>query len=111
VALVVDALIGYGLTEAPRDRAADLIERTADADRVCSLDVPSGVNATTGETPGVAADPDRVLTLALPKTGLTTVDGDLLLGDIGIPVGVYRRLGMDFETPFRDAGRVPLHRR
>jgi NAD(P)H-hydrate repair Nnr-like enzyme with NAD(P)H-hydrate epimerase domain len=34
-----------------------------------SLDVPSGIDATTGETPGVAVLARATLTLALPKTG------------------------------------------
>jgi NAD(P)H-hydrate epimerase len=60
--LVVDALVGYGLDGAPRGRTASLIDRVAStADRVVSLDVPSGLDATTGERPGVAVDPMRTV--------------------------------------------------
>ena len=63
--LVVDALIGYSLAGAPRGRTAELIELcNASASRVLALDVPSGLNATTGATPGLAVRPDRTLTLA-----------------------------------------------
>ncbi len=73
---VVDALVGYGLQSAARGRVAELIEAAPAFDRVVSLDVPSGTNATTGERPGVAVDPDAVVTLALPKPGLAAVAGN-----------------------------------
>jgi NAD(P)H-hydrate epimerase len=99
--IVVDALIGYGLRGAPLGRTAELIELCLqNAARVLSLDVPSGLNATTGEMPGPAISPDRTLTLALPKTGLKGVPGDLYLADIGIPPEVYRPLGISFEPFF-----------
>jgi NAD(P)H-hydrate epimerase len=106
--LLVDALIGYGLDGLVEGRAAYLISATNRSDaRVLSLDVPSGLNATTGERPGPSVSADRTLTLALPKTGLTTVR-DLRLADIGIPAGVYERVGVDYAQPFdgRPAVRV-----
>ncbi len=58
---VVDALIGYGLTGAPRGAAAGLIEAVdSAAETIVSLDVPSGTNATTG----VAVEPDRTVARA-----------------------------------------------
>jgi NAD(P)H-hydrate epimerase len=51
-------------------------------DHVVSLDVPSGVNATTGDAPGPSASPDLVVTLALPKTALDPTAYRLLLADI-----------------------------
>jgi NAD(P)H-hydrate epimerase len=99
--LVVDALIGYSLRGAPRGRAAELISLcNAHAARVLALDVPSGLNATTGETPGVVVRAERTLTLALPKTGLRDVPGALYLADIGVPPEVYHRLGLSFDPPF-----------
>jgi NAD(P)H-hydrate epimerase len=99
--LVVDALIGYSLRGAPRGRAAELIDLcNRHAARVLSLDVPSGLNATTGEAPGSVVQPERTLALALPKTGLQRVAGDLFLADIGIPPEVYCRLGPSFAQAF-----------
>jgi len=99
--LVVDALIGYSLAGAPRGRTAELIALcNASASRVLALDVPSGLDATTGETPGIVVRPDRTLTLALPKTGLARVPGDLYLADIGIPPEVYARLGIALASIF-----------
>jgi NAD(P)H-hydrate epimerase len=107
--LVVDALIGYGLAATPRGRTADLIDvcnrRSA---RVLSLDVPSGLDATTGDAPGAIIHPERTVTLALPKTGLYRVPGELYLADIGIPPEVFRRLGLSFRSPFAHRAWVRL---
>jgi len=107
--LVVDAILGYGLAGAPRGRAADLIEWTETVDApILSLDVPSGIDATTGERPGVAVHPARTLTLALPKTGLAELSGDLLLADLSIPAVVYDRLDIPYESPFGEQFCVEL---
>jgi len=99
--VVVDALIGYSLKGSPKGRTAELISLcNENATNVLSLDLPSGMNATTGETPGVVVYPTRTLTLALPKIGLHQVDGDLYLADIGIPPEVYQSLGISFEPFF-----------
>lgn len=99
--LVVDALIGYSLRGAPRGRPADLIDLcNRHAARVLSLDVPSGLDATTGKPPGSVVRPERTLTLALPKTGLWELPGGLYLADIGIPPEVYRRLWQTFDPAF-----------
>ena len=102
--VVVDALIGYSLRGAPRGRAVELIHACNRHGRVLSLDVPSGLDATTGEAPGAVVQPERTLTLALPKTGLSRIPGDLYLADIGIPPEVYERLGLSYRSPFPDAG-------
>ena len=99
--LIVDALVGYGLRSAPRPRVAYLIEAMNRAPAaVLSLDVPSGVDATTGLAPGAAVQPERILTLALPKTGLAQMDARVYLADIGIPPAVYARVGIDYTPPF-----------
>jgi len=108
-ALVVDALLGYSLHGPPRGRVADLIAMSnRKGRRVLSLDLPSGRDATTGETPGQVMQPERTLTLALPKTGLRGLPGALYLADIGIPPAVYRRIGLSFEWPLWDQYWIPL---
>ncbi len=101
--VVVDALIGYGLRGTPQGQTAHLIEScNHSATRVLALDIPSGLDATTGQALGPVVRPDRTLTLALPKTGLRSVPGDLYLADIGIPPEVFLRLGLAYESPFKD---------
>ncbi len=99
--LVIDALIGYSLKGAPRGITKNLIETVNEfSDRTLSLDIPSGFDSTSGETPGVSIKPHRTLTLALPKTGLRKVSGELYVADIGIPPEVYARLGIALEPFF-----------
>lgn len=100
--LVLDALIGYGLQQAPKGRSAELIAWTTSSRApVLSLDIPSGVDSTTGQAPGVFIKARSTLTLALPKKGLLPQHtGDLYLGDIGIPAAVYQRLGVTYVSPF-----------
>lgn len=116
--VVVDALIGYSLEDAPKAEVRDMInwaadQRTRFGARVVSLDLPSGVDATTGEAPGAHICADTTLTLALPKTGLhpsgelaPSCAGDVRLGDIGLPSGLYARFGS--PIPFRTAFVVDI---
>jgi NAD(P)H-hydrate epimerase len=107
--VVVDGLIGYGLRGSPQGRTAELIEWCNQyAARVLSNDLPSGLNATTGEAPGPVVRADRTLTLALPKTGLQHVPGDLYLADIGIPPDLYLGLGLTVRLPFRETYWIRL---
>ena len=108
--LVLDALIGYGLQSAPSGHVADLIEwTTLSAAQVLALDIPSGVAATIGATPGVFVNARWTMTLALPKKGLRPqVTGKLYLADIGIPPAVYQRIGVEYVPPFGRDFWVPL---
>lgn len=108
--LIVDAVIGYSLSKAPRGVAREVITwANGSTAPILALDVPSGINATTGEAPGVAARAESTLTLALPKTGLLPDrSGELFLADIGIPGAVYAKLGIDYTSPFDYRFRVPL---
>lgn len=100
-AVLVDALIGYGLSGAVRESVATLVRAMNQHDgSVVSLDVPSGVDATSGERLGVAVDPERTVTLALPKRGLADRPEPLALADIGIPRVVYDRLDIAYDPPF-----------
>lgn len=115
VDLVVDGVIGYSLKGAPRGGAARLVEWTDGAGApVLSLDLPSGIDASTGQLPGVAVRASTTLTLALPKVGLRREPavgyvGDLWLADIGIPPAVYAEaLGIHLDTPFSTSDLVRL---
>lgn len=108
VGLIVDALVGYQLTGPLGGVIRELVEWTADQDGpVLSLDVPSGVDATTGESCGPVVHATKTMTLALPKTGLSVpAVGALMLADIGITAGVYERVGISvpgelFGTAYR----------
>lgn len=95
-ALTVDAVLGYSLEGAPRGVGADLIGWMTNVSApVLALDVPSGVDATTGDAPGVHVRAATTMTLALPKTGLDGgAAGELWVADIGIPRRVFERSGV-----------------
>lgn len=93
--IIVDAVFGIGLTEAPDARAAALLDAAARirarGARVLAVDVPSGLIADGGRVPGAALAADRVLTIGLDKFGLHVWPGAALVGqvdllDIGYPV-------------------------
>lgn len=78
---------------------------------VISLDVPSGIDATTGKQTDNFIQPVETLTLALPKTGLMPeVSGELFLVDIGIPTMVYQQMQLDYTSPFVKDFGVKLKR-
>ena len=110
VDLILDGLIGYGLQSAPQGIFAELI-RWANSKRapIISLDVPSGLDSTTGATPGEFIRPSWTMTLALPKSGLAKAEvGELILADISIPEETYRRASVSYVSPFGNRFRVPL---
>ncbi len=110
VDLILDAIFGYSLRGSPVGQAAEMIEWANGVGKpIVSLDVPSGVDATSGEAPGEHVRASATLTLALPKTGLRPgKTGDLCLADIGIPARAFQRLGLQYSPPFGPGFRVPL---
>jgi ADP-dependent NAD(P)H-hydrate dehydratase / NAD(P)H-hydrate epimerase len=89
--LVVDAVFGTGFSGAPRRPAARLLEEmTALPPPILALDVPSGVDASTGEIAGVAVKAERTVTFHALKIGLAVAPGrfhagDVEVADIGLP--------------------------
>jgi NAD(P)H-hydrate epimerase len=98
--LIIDAMIGYSLQGAPQGRAADLIQMANQGGvPILSLDVPSGLDTTSGKAFDPHIQAAATLTLALPKIGLLleTVKlsvGELFLADISVPPQLYANLGL-----------------
>ncbi len=94
--LVLDALIGYSLKEALKGSVKEYVEHINEfGGPVLSLDMPSGVDATSGDTPGAFVRAACTLTLALPKQGLANpAAGEIWLADIGIPPEAFERVGV-----------------
>jgi NAD(P)H-hydrate epimerase len=83
--LVIDALLGTGIRGAPRDDVAAEIERiNASGAPVLAVDIPSGVNASTGEVEGAAVRAAVTVTMHGPKVGLAVGPGCFLAGDVVI---------------------------
>ncbi|AMO50910.1 Carbohydrate kinase, YjeF related protein [Enterobacter sp. FY-07] len=73
VDLIIDGLLGTGLTCAPRDNVAQLIDHVnAHPAPVLALDIPSGLNAQTGAAPGAVIHAHHTLTFIALKPGLLT---------------------------------------
>ena len=92
-AVAVDAILGTGFSGAPHGPAADAIAAlNAWGGPVVACDVPSGVDASTGEAEGAAVRAVATATFAAAKPGLWINPGKGLAGavrviDIGIPPG------------------------
>jgi ADP-dependent NAD(P)H-hydrate dehydratase / NAD(P)H-hydrate epimerase len=69
--VIVDGMLGTGSAGAPRGRIAEWIDRINASGRpVLALDLPSGVDATTGVVPGEAVRATTTVTFGWPKLGL-----------------------------------------
>ncbi len=81
--LLVDALLGTGLDRSPAGHYADAIELMNQATAaVVAVDIPSGLNADTGQVMGKAAEADLTVTFIGRKRGLYTADGPDFAGSI-----------------------------
>ena len=81
--VIVDALFGTGFTGEPRAEAAMLIERmNAAGAPIVSVDLPSGVDASTGEIAGAAVRAALTVTFHAPKVGLAVAPGLFHAGEV-----------------------------
>jgi hydroxyethylthiazole kinase-like uncharacterized protein yjeF len=94
--VLIDALFGTGFHGEPRPEAARLIEQiNAAGVPVVAVDLPSGVDADTGEVAGVAVRADVTVTMHGRKVGLEVAPGrfdagEVVVADIGLAHGETR---------------------
>ncbi|MEQ9103227.1 MAG: NAD(P)H-hydrate dehydratase [Rhodothermales bacterium] len=94
--VVVDALLGTGLSSAVREPAAALIDGMNALNTIrIALDMPSGLSSDTGEIQGRAVHAHHTVTFGAAKVGLYIGDGPEVAGrihvaDIGIPRALLR---------------------
>ena len=99
--VIVDAIFGTGFSGVPRGSAATAISllkeiRDEYATPLFAVDVPSGVNATTGEVAGEAVRGTLTVTIGAVKTGLVFHPGRAYTGaldvlDIGFPPDIIEK--------------------
>lgn len=111
--LVIDGVIGYGLTGAPRGQAAEMINwANAQVAPVLALDTPSGLDTTSGDVFEPVIVAAVTMTLALPKQGLLSRPeqvGELYLADISIPPELYKKtLGITVGPVFAESDIIRL---
>jgi hydroxyethylthiazole kinase-like uncharacterized protein yjeF len=91
--VILDALFGTGFRGEPRsDAAAEIARINAAPAPVMAVDLPSGVDASTGEIAGAAVRAERTVTFHGPKVGLAVAPGrfhtgEVVVADIGLEPG------------------------
>lgn len=81
--VIVDAMLGTGATGEPREPFAQVIRLCNQSGcAMLAIDVPSGLDATTGSAAGVAISADITITFIALKVGLYTAQGPELCGSI-----------------------------
>lgn len=106
--LVVDGLLGTGSVGAPRTASAEAIRLINErATRVLAIDLPSGLDASSGERAGACVRADDTLMLAIAKSGCVAPAalawvGRLWQADIGVPTAAYAEAGL--QPPHLEGG-------
>jgi hydroxyethylthiazole kinase-like uncharacterized protein yjeF len=110
--VVVDALFGTGFSGEPRPEAAALIARinSADAD-VVSVDLPSGVDASTGQVAGAVVDADLTVTFHGSKVGLVVAPGRFHAGRVVVADIELEEIATEHRRAIADVLRVVPRRR
>lgn len=104
--LIIDALIGYGLSGDPRQPVVGWIDQANNSGiPILALDAPSGLDTTSGTPGNPCIKAAATLTLALPKSGLLTPQaagyvGELYLADISVPPELYQHVGVEVPNLF-----------
>ncbi|MDD5087677.1 MAG: NAD(P)H-hydrate dehydratase [bacterium] len=100
--VIVDALFGTGASRAPEDVYLDAIRSINDSNgMVVAVDVPSGMDASTGRIAGEAVLADVTVTFQCGKCGLLLPPGRDYAGDLIVaPISIPEREDILAEAPF-----------
>ena len=99
--VIIDALLGTGVQGEVREPFYSLIRAVNEATAfVYAVDVPSGVNANTGEVANIAIRANKTITFVLPKKGFYLQQGpgyigDVVCADISVPASLVHTLELD----------------
>ncbi len=138
---IVDALLGTGVSGAFRGTLPDLLDHvrqgvnrpvgktplgkaelyrpaqaasTVSSDRalIVAVDLPSGLNANTGEADERALPADLTVSFGFPKRGHVlsrgvSLTGELVMADIGIDAALAEGISVQIVTPQHAAGSLP----
>ena len=115
--IIIDGIFGVGLSRDVSGKYADIIDSMNESQsKIYSIDIPSGINASTGQVMKTAVMADHTVTYGLLKTGLALYCGREYAGkvsvkDIGFPCGAVQDADIReffFERP--DMDRLPVRK-
>ncbi len=112
--LIIDALLGAGLSRPPEGTTASVIaEANAAGVPILAVDVPSGLDGTTGMAPGPVISAQRTITFFRCKPGHVLQPGRRLCGavyvaDIGLPRSVLDEIGVKTSSNLPELWRDAL---
>lgn len=98
--LVVDALLGYNAKGDPREPLASMIREANHCGApIIAVDIPSGLDADTGEAHDACISAFTTVTFGLPKAGFLNPGasrwvGRLYLADVSFPAEAYRKMSV-----------------
>jgi len=110
--VIIDALFGTGFHGEPREDAARKIEAINTAGSpVVAVDLPSGVNASTGEVEGARVDATLTVTMHGRKVGLEVAPGRFHAGEVVVAdIGLEPRETEHRRVTAEILGEVPRKR-
>jgi hydroxyethylthiazole kinase-like uncharacterized protein yjeF len=109
--VLIDGLLGTGIRLPLRQPAPEIIDVVnAVGVQAIAIDIPSGMDADSGAGADAAVQATATLTLAAPKTALTSVKaaGRVFLADIGMPASLFGPPGEALAAVFTSADLVEL---
>jgi len=89
--IIIDAIFGTGFTGNIKEPLASIIDYTNSISASkYAIDIPSGLNGTSGKASGIAFTADKTITFGLAKNGFYINDGpdicgEIVIKDIGFP--------------------------
>jgi ADP-dependent NAD(P)H-hydrate dehydratase / NAD(P)H-hydrate epimerase len=110
---IVDGLLGTGSSGTPREPYAALIQEANESGLpIVSIDIPSGMNANTGEVSGQSIRATVTVALAFAKIGLYQYPGADYAGEVIVrPIGIPEALAGKFEVNSALSDRASVLRR
>jgi NAD(P)H-hydrate epimerase len=111
---VIDALLGTGAGGDPREPQASAIQAlNRSGATVLSVDVPSGLDATSGRVPAACVRARATCTLTAMKAGLwqaaaRAAAGEVTLAPIAMPASAWARAGLEPPSAARGGGLTPV---
>ncbi len=112
--VIVDAIFGTGLDRDVEGEFADAINAiNATSAPVFAIDIPSGLNADTGNIMNVAVNADMTATFIGLKKGMFTADGteysgEIKFNDLDVPAEVYEQLNKQSDKNNQSISRLEL---